>query len=597
MFDWLNIFKIVMKLLRSSVSSREVAVGTCLGLFMGFTPLNGPMAILLLVLFMVVKLSRISTVLTLPFFKLFYVLGAARLADGVGTYLLMDLKVLSPFWSWLTGLPILAFLDLNNTLVAGGLAISLVLCVPVYFIAKKVNIMFRQQLKEKAGSVKFFAWVTGFSSKAAPAPKGMASGLVSGLARKLNVQQIAIIAVALLVVHFGTGLFFAPMATSLIVEKLGEYTPAKVTVEKVRVWPLTLSFSADDVRIYDPDKTDQRLVKVDRASARVSPLALLAKRVVLARVSVSGAQINLEGEPDGSFNIQKLAKTEEKKPGMTMPAVFDIFKKKKDLFSRAYDLLKKRSSKKAVEEEKSRAEEAKSVVQEVDQLPQGKRVHFKTLGGRYLFEIRDMSINNATVTIKADDGTSVDIDRARIGLKRLVYDPELGIALGRAVVEGGIKKEGEPAGRLEFNYVKSTQKLEPRLVLEARLKDVDIDAVKFVFEDSLPASLSGGKLNLVSSTTVVGESLDSDNRLSLKDTKVAAKGAVSGSFVPMPSLADALNSVNPIDLKFHITGTVDKPDFVGFQESLKGLVGPYLKNVGDQIKSQGAGLLGNILKK
>lgn len=593
MFDWLNIFKFVMKLLRSSVSSREVAVGACLGLFMGFTPLNGPMAILLFVLFMVVKLSRISAVLTLPFFKLFYVLGAARLADGAGTYLLVDLKVLSPFWSWLTGLPILAFLDLNNTLVAGGLAISLVLCVPVYFIAKKVNVMFRQQLKDKAGSVKFFAWVTGFSSKAAAAPKGV----VSGLARRLNVQQIAIIAVVLLVVHFGTGLFFTPMATSLIVEKLGEYTPAKVTVEKVRVWPLTLSISADDVRVYDPDKTDQRLVKVDRASMRVSPLALLAKRVVLARVSVSGAQINLEGEPDGSFNIQKLAKAEEKKPGMTMPAVFDIFKKKKDLFSRAYDLLKKRSSKKAVEEEKARMEESKSVVQEVDQLPQGKRVHFKTLGGRYLFEIRDMSINNATVTIKADDGTSVDIDRARIDLKRLVYDPELGTALGRAVVEGGIKKEGEPAGRLEFSYVKSTQKLEPRLVLEARLKDVDIDAVKFVFEDSMPASLSGGKLNLVSSTTVVGESLDSDNRLSLKDTKVAAKGAVSGSFVSMPSLADALNSVNPIDLKFHITGTVDKPDFAGFQESLKGLVGPYLKNVGEQIKSQGAGLLGNILKK
>jgi len=58
-----------------------VARGVCLGLFLGFIPLNGPMALLLFIFFFLFNINRSSTAVTLPLFKLLYVLGASNLAD------------------------------------------------------------------------------------------------------------------------------------------------------------------------------------------------------------------------------------------------------------------------------------------------------------------------------------------------------------------------------------------------------------------------------------------------------------------------------------------------------------------------------------
>ncbi|MBI5873701.1 MAG: DUF2062 domain-containing protein [Candidatus Omnitrophica bacterium] len=590
MFEFINIFKITMAILRSNVSSREVAIGVCLGMFLGFIPLNGPMALFLLVLFLIVKLSRISTLFALPVFKLFYVLGAAHLAERIGSYLLLDVKPLSYFWRWLTGLPIVAYLDLNNTLIMGGLALSLFLSVPVYFIAKKLNIVFRQYLKTKGQDVKFFSWVIGFSSS--PAPK---QGVIS---RRFNIRNIVLLGSGLALFHFAVGFFLSPMATSFVVSKVSDYTPAKVTVNKVNVWPLTLSFSINGLKVFDPEKTEMRILKADGASMRVSPLALLAKRVVFSRVSLSGLEVGLEGTPDGSFNIQKLAKKEEAgKAKVSVAGIFDIFGKKKDLFGRVYDLLKKNSSKKAVEEEKAKRKETEKISQGIANLPHGKRVDFRAFEDRYFLEVRKFIASNAAVTIKAEDGTSIDIDRADIKLERLGFDQANGMILRRAEVNGEVERAGTPAGRIEFLFAKSFTKGEPRSEFRARLKDVDVNAVKFIFDGSLPVTISDGKLNMDSTTVIVGEALNSKNNIFLKDSKIVPKGAVSGSFVPMPALCDALNSVNPIELKFDITGTVEHPDFGGFQESLKALVGPYLKNAGEQLKSKGADFLGTLLKR
>ena len=130
--------QILSFLLGLEITAGEVAGGVCLALFLGFTPLNGPMALFLFVLFFFLRINKISTVLTLPFFKLIYVLGASFLANRLGEYLLIEAQYLNNFWRFVTGLPILAYLDINNTFVAGGITLSLLLSLPVYFIVKKV---------------------------------------------------------------------------------------------------------------------------------------------------------------------------------------------------------------------------------------------------------------------------------------------------------------------------------------------------------------------------------------------------------------------------------------------------------------------------
>jgi len=149
----------IVKLLESNVSPAEIAAGVCLGMFLGFIPLNGPMAVFLVIFFLVVKLNRLSTVLTLPVFKLFYVLGVSRLTDALGGYLLIGAEYLTYFWRLVTNLPIIAYLDLNNTLVAGGMCLSIILCLPVYLVSVRAAALIKEKYADKIQNLKFVQWV------------------------------------------------------------------------------------------------------------------------------------------------------------------------------------------------------------------------------------------------------------------------------------------------------------------------------------------------------------------------------------------------------------------------------------------------------
>ncbi|MFH1665536.1 MAG: TIGR03546 family protein [Candidatus Omnitrophota bacterium] len=149
----------IIRLLESNVSPEEIAAGVCLGMFMGFIPLNGPMVFLLVALFLIIKLNRLSVVITLPVFKLLYVLGVSSVTDMMGGYLLIDVRQLTYLWRWVTGLPVIAYLDLNNTLVAGGAALSVILCVPVFMASRAAAGAMKKKYAEKIKGMKFVRWI------------------------------------------------------------------------------------------------------------------------------------------------------------------------------------------------------------------------------------------------------------------------------------------------------------------------------------------------------------------------------------------------------------------------------------------------------
>lgn len=138
MFSYVNIPARILAILELNISPAEVSGGVCLGMFLGFIPLNGPMALMLFIFFFLFRVNRFSTVITLPLFKLFYLFGVNSLAERIGGYLLLDASFLTGFWQQVTSLPILALLDLDNTLVTGGLALSIILCLPVYLLARLI---------------------------------------------------------------------------------------------------------------------------------------------------------------------------------------------------------------------------------------------------------------------------------------------------------------------------------------------------------------------------------------------------------------------------------------------------------------------------
>lgn len=158
MLSLINLPVKIVRLFTSNISPNEIAAGVCLGMFMGFIPLNGPMAILLILIFFVFKINRLATMIVLPGFKLVYVLGLSRFVEWFGDVLLIDSTALKPIWSIITHLPILALLDFNNTLVAGGFVFSAISCVVVFPFSVKAVILLQTKYFDKIKNTKFVKW-------------------------------------------------------------------------------------------------------------------------------------------------------------------------------------------------------------------------------------------------------------------------------------------------------------------------------------------------------------------------------------------------------------------------------------------------------
>jgi len=113
-------------------------------------------------------------------------------------------------------------------------------------------------------------------------------------------------------------------------------------------------------------------------------------------------------------------------------------------------------------------------------------------------------------------------------------------------------------------------------------------ALSFIYRDSLPAVIiKKGTLSLSSKTDITNGELSSRNSLSLRGQEVEVKSTqqnivdqFGGTFI-----AAALNKIDPFDIKFTIGGTVENPEFSGFQESFKKLVTPYVEDLKAQAVS------------
>lgn len=623
MLKFINLPGKIIGIIEGNISSKEIAAGVCLGLFMGLIPLNGSMALLLTIFFFIFRINRVATLLVIPLVKSAYILGLSNVADNIGGYLL-EQDFLASLWRWITHLPIIAYLDINNTLVAGGLALSAVLSIPVFIIAERIAAAAKTKYADKMTNSSFAKWVSRYKviNKAAAftdkssAAQTIKLGLVtriksifikrkgpqSTFARIVNIRGVIIAIVILAALHLGTGMLISPALGSWIIKTVNETSGSKISVGSVRVWPLTLSCTLKDVRAFDPEEADKRIVKIDDASVRVSLAGILSRRLVFSSINAKGAELDLIGYPDGSFNIQRLAlslKTKKPEAGPGLASLWRGAMEKRDLFGKIYNIVKNKFSKKGQQDAAGRRAASKQVTKTVEELPRGRLVHFRAGRDMYQFEVRKLIMDGARVNFNDGGGNTVEIKDARIRLGRLAFDPENGVKLDSINLKGDILKAGKPSGRVDFLFSRSLTSAGQNAVCNAEFTDIDLDAVRFFYEDSLPVHVAGGTLTLHSKTRITPEAIDSRNTLKLSNQSLEPKagGNTALGLIPMPVLCDAINRIDPLRLKFDITGTVDKPEFSAFQESLLALVKPYIANIGDQIKKEGMDALGKFLKK
>lgn len=412
----------------------------------------------------------------------------------------------------------------------------------------------------------------------------------------LNVRNIIIVVVVLLAAHFGVGLFISPRFTSLVVDKMNQYTKAKVTLETFNLWPLTLSGSFKNLKVFDPDNESSRIVLIKDASARISLFGLLSRRLAISSLHINGLEVSLLGEPDGTFNVQKIAKDNKAQEAREPGSVIDTVIKNKDWFTRVYSILKKKAS--APEQQKQEVKDAKAkpAGPEVKELPKGRRVDFKAASGRYLLEINDIKINDADINIQTEDGNSLEIAGARLEFDRVGIDPVNGARLGRFGIAGDIRSKGVMAGGLDVLYLKRNAKDSE---FDVKLKDVDLNVLRFIYQDSLPVQINRGTLSLESETRLTGDAIDSKNSLTLSNHELLVKDGQEDSkgFMPTSMICGTLNQINPVKLDFDIGGTLEKPEFKNFQKSLMNLVMSNTRAIQFQLQDKAFEAIGDYFKK
>jgi uncharacterized protein (TIGR03546 family) len=149
--------------LQSNSSPGEIAAGVVLGLFIGLTPMSGTHLLIFGLLFFFLKIQKGATVLSVPLFKLAYLLGFSGVLDSIGYYLLVDVSALRPFFAWAVQAPVLAYLNLNQTLVLGGCVVALALSIPAYLTVTAGVGAYRSYFHSNVEKWGIVRWLKGLS--------------------------------------------------------------------------------------------------------------------------------------------------------------------------------------------------------------------------------------------------------------------------------------------------------------------------------------------------------------------------------------------------------------------------------------------------
>ncbi|MCK9614088.1 MAG: AsmA family protein [Candidatus Omnitrophica bacterium] len=412
----------------------------------------------------------------------------------------------------------------------------------------------------------------------------------------LNLIKISIILVMLVVFNFAIGLFISPAVTQFIIAQLNKNTAAKISIDKAQVWPLTLSVKLINLKIFDTDDVKKRILSVPEASCRLSLLGILSKRAVISHAVLNDAEISLERREDGSFNIQNIIKHKLPSKATEKPVDMETPKKENTL-SGAYNVIKDIFSKKHAEEAAQKRKEDKRVTETIENLPQGKLVHFKTV--KYLLEIVDLDFNNAAVSFKTAEGNTIEITKAKIQLRDFAFDPKLGMQLGGFIINATLSKDKITLGGISAKGTIRYVHDEPNVNLDIQLTEVNPKPLEFIYRDSLPVTIEKGRINFNSKTNISPDNLDSKNTFQLKEFFLSPKqnGELIRGFIPVDLVCDALNKQSMIGLNFNITGTPDAPELTGFRESLNKLLDPIVNEIAERIQQQGFQALENYLKK
>jgi len=300
--------KKVLSILKSSLSPTQIAVAVSLGVFAGLPPM-GLHIILPMTLALLVRCSFRAFLISMGAFKLLS-LALAPASYAIGAWLLDSNRGLDAFWRRLFHLPVLAPMGYSRYLLFGSVVGSMVLSIPVFFLVRWLVRRYRtsfatwvagwrvsRRLKDVRGVRTIRRLFAGGEAKydTGAGPKGCFRVVRKEMLIGLPIAY----ALAYLLAAVAVPFFAGTLATTTASWAVG----ADVSVTDSSFNLLTGGLVLSDLTVQDPKALDENLIVVPEISVDAGLLALISKRVVFNRVTISDATLHVVREADGTLNV------------------------------------------------------------------------------------------------------------------------------------------------------------------------------------------------------------------------------------------------------------------------------------------------------
>ena len=130
----------------------EIAAGFACGILLALIPFGNLLWFLLFAVFFLLKLHAGTLLFTTVLFKLF--IGVVDpLVDSFGLSILTQPSLI-PFFTSAMNTPVLPLMEFNSSLVTGGLALGLLLWLPLFYGGRVAVKIYRKGIRDKLASSK-----------------------------------------------------------------------------------------------------------------------------------------------------------------------------------------------------------------------------------------------------------------------------------------------------------------------------------------------------------------------------------------------------------------------------------------------------------
>jgi len=593
----------VFAALRGGAGPGEIALGVCLGLFLGLTPfglhLLVPIAILLLV--------RCSTGLALFSFgvsKGFY-LALSGLFYHTGFYLLNETALFDPLLRTLNTLPILGLIAFHEYLLFGSLFVTTLAALvlfPVLYVSVRA---FRER---------FLAWITGFTwvssfaasrvgsfliwlcfgaaeqdeatsdedaeeaSMEAEENPSRVGGFPEGLIRWKIVGAGMVCVAGLLVL---SGLGYALTFSQLTGRALSAVTGTPVSVERASLSPLSGRVSLRGVAAQDPDDSSKNMFRWEEAVIDLNLYRLTAGFAHVSELSVSGLQFHVRRKSDGTLNLTEIGPDREKAPETKEPEApssgFVAWLKEKgasvdwlQIAKRYMAYRRRQADEQPKKPDEQPAQEKRPAVPGVE-YRDGRRVVVFDADAAYPLEqsvpsflIRTIALNDCELAVsdQTRDGTLPPLRRVSGSIRNVTMSP----GLIEDPLKGSLR--GQFADRDgETIELATTYKPGSESTLTAEVSNLNLLRFHALYRHTLPVHVRNGRLTSSLRATLARDRVTAPARISFNDLHLEGKQSGSSLFgLNAETSGYVLKGINayarqqPITFDFLISGPVDRPE-------------------------------------